>query len=389
MKGLNPLKRLVKNTLQRVRSQFTPITIISLHELASHHFQKHVITPTEQISFADDNDDACDYLQYQSYAPHDNCTVTRRETYTATLQNVLFAMRTGLVQLDAGVILESGVDQARIETVYEYPLGKPERLDGAYTSVWGQFTHNYGHWMIECLLRLYSVHVGVPKPVTLLMPDDLTPVQQASFDACVPDGVQVRYMPRKTHLNLETFTFVSHATSGTSFYFPPRPHLDYVRERIFKHYQIAPDANPQQRIYIRRGKANYRYVINEDAVIAALETRGFQAYYLEELTFEQQVRLFNSAEIVVSPHSSGLINLMFAPSSTTVIEISSHAPEPSFFFVAKAMQQRYGMLFAQEIGDQRNFPQRATDPTTLRELINKNLTIDTQALLQKIDDFAT
>ena len=63
-----------------------------------------------------------------------------------------------------------------------------------------------------------------------------------------------------------------------------------------------------------------RTVLNEDEVIALLESRGF-----ETLTMEGPVRAqaatFASAEAIVAAHGAALANLVFAPPGTAVVEL--------------------------------------------------------------------
>ena len=78
-----------------------------------------------------------------------------------------------------------------------------------------------------------------------------------------------------------------------------------------------------KKIYVSRARAQTRQVINEDAVTKFLSTLGFKTVYLEEMSILEQVALFANAEVVVSPHGSGLTNLVFCSPKTKVIELFS------------------------------------------------------------------
>jgi capsular polysaccharide biosynthesis protein len=54
-----------------------------------------------------------------------------------------------------------------------------------------------------------------------------------------------------------------------------------------------------------------------------LDRFGFTTLSLSGLSFEEQVRLFNNAEVIVSPHGAGLANLVFCKEGTKIIEIFS------------------------------------------------------------------
>ena len=74
---------------------------------------------------------------------------------------------------------------------------------------------------------------------------------------------------------------------------------------------------------------------------------GFRSYELSSFTFEQQVVLFASAEVVVGVHGAGFANIVFAPESIKVIEIASEEYCPSMYQdLAFCRRQQYQLVFA-------------------------------------------
>ncbi|MEQ9303260.1 MAG: glycosyltransferase family 61 protein [Marinoscillum sp.] len=61
-------------------------------------------------------------------------------------------------------------------------------------------------------------------------------------------------------------------------------------------------------VIISRSKTNRRRLVNENEIHQIL---GGDIVHLEEMTFDEQVRLFNQAKVVISPHGAGLTNLIF------------------------------------------------------------------------------
>ena len=85
-----------------------------------------------------------------------------------------------------------------------------------------------------------------------------------------------------------------------------------------------PDtARYPERIYISRNQARYRRVLNEDEVISLLSKYDFVKVVPESMSWEEQIALFANAKAIVSPHGSGLTNIMFCQPGTTVIELFS------------------------------------------------------------------
>lgn len=100
-----------------------------------------------------------------------------------------------------------------------------------------------------------------------------------------------------------------------------------------------------ERIYITRHKARYRKVINEQKVVDLLNQYGFTTIELETISVVEQVRLFANAKVIVSPHGSGLTNIMFCKPGTTVIElVSPNYIRHYYWVISKQLQLKYYYL---------------------------------------------
>ena len=77
----------------------------------------------------------------------------------------------------------------------------------------------------------------------------------------------------------------------------------------------------RRKVYISRKNATSRRLLNEDEIIEYLMGLGFEIIEAENLSFIDQVKLFSQAEVVVSPHGSGLSNIVFCNKKTKVIDL--------------------------------------------------------------------
>jgi len=77
-----------------------------------------------------------------------------------------------------------------------------------------------------------------------------------------------------------------------------------------------------KRIYVARGAAPRRRVLNEAAVETLLKAHGFISVNPGALSFADQVALFADAEIVVGPHGAGLTNCVFMAPGGALIELT-------------------------------------------------------------------
>jgi Glycosyltransferase 61 len=94
--------------------------------------------------------------------------------------------------------------------------------------------------------------------------------------------------------------------------------LNFIRDTFLPKSQML---NPNKRIYISRKNATARRILNESEIIEYLVGLGFEIIEAENLSFDNQVKLFTQAEVVVSPHGSGLSNIVFCNKKTKVIDL--------------------------------------------------------------------
>jgi hypothetical protein len=72
--------------------------------------------------------------------------------------------------------------------------------------------------------------------------------------------------------------------------------------------------------------------------LANTYTTKFQAVYLEGKTFEEQVKLFNNAKMIVLAHGAAMSNMFFCKKGTTVVEITCCSNFLFFGVIARNIQ---------------------------------------------------
>ena len=114
-----------------------------------------------------------------------------------------------------------------------------------------------------------------------------------------------------------------------------RPYIDpFVK--FIRHRLNIKAGSPDTLTYIRRPpKLLGRFIVNENSIMELLANiaseRGlkFNAVYLENENFKNQVALMARTKILVGLHGAGLVNCLFCEPGTKVIEISPH---PDFVY---------------------------------------------------------
>jgi len=95
--------------------------------------------------------------------------------------------------------------------------------------------------------------------------------------------------------------------------------LKYFLENILTNIKV-PEFKPK--IYIRRGGANYRNIVNEADLINKLRKLEYEIINPQHFEILEQMKIFSNAEVIISPLGSNMSNLIFCKKNTKIIEIS-------------------------------------------------------------------
>lgn len=111
------------------------------------------------------------------------------------------------------------------------------------------------------------------------------------------------------------------------------------------------EKKPTKRIYIKRNQSSNRRLINEEEIIEFLKKFDFEAINLELLSVYQQANLLAQAKVVISPHGSGLSNLVFCQKGTKIVEIfSPFYVYPCYWLVSNLVELEYYYIIGETLG---------------------------------------
>lgn len=221
-------------------------------------------------------------------------------------------------------------------------LARPTDLDHpvALLSCWR--SDNYYHWLIDALPRLRHLE-GSMTPDTKIYVPARKRYQRQSIAALGFRSEQIIAAKYSTHVASPRVMAASRRTQSCS-----QADCDYLHQRFTQ----GLSCQPSQRIFLSRRRRGIRSLVNEREIYSLLKPLGFRRVLLEDLAFDQQVKLFHSAEAIVAPHGAGLANLVFAQSGAQVLEITTpyrlygyHC----FYEIAHYRQQNYRALIANPV----------------------------------------
>jgi capsular polysaccharide biosynthesis protein len=172
--------------------------------------------------------------------------------------------------------------------------------------------HNYFHWLFEDLPSILRV-LKVNKNICAVRASDLPSFQIEAINVFFDNPIILEkdwFIAEKLIVSPKTPIDFTNTNSRNVVDILQSTFLDLISPKI-------PRTN---RIYISR-KVNNLPKELEILLQNYLIAEGFRIIALEHLTFQDQVKLFSSAEFVVAPHGAGLSNLIWSTDRVKVFEI--------------------------------------------------------------------
>jgi len=202
------------------------------------------------------------------------------------------------------------------------------------------WSSNYYHWLFDNLARLQVLNFlddEIKARVKILVGSKLSTFQSSSLAALGFKNIE--YIEDKNyrikHLLVPNFPLEQQGYDLDQ--------ILWLKNKILKNTEFDTTNTEliDLKILILRKPSAGRAFLNQDQILEALIPIGFKTFYLEELSFEQQVRLFKQAKYVVAAHGAGLANIIFADRAI-VIEIFAEQVFPCYFQLAKTLGLKYG-----------------------------------------------
>ncbi|ATJ92227.1 hypothetical protein HK16_16025 [Acetobacter senegalensis] len=202
--------------------------------------------------------------------------------------------------------------------------------------------HNYGHWLVELLPRLWLAEQFMT-PELLIVPHADHAMTHVIRDSIVLSSARPHQFLALDNQAVCFFKELSIVDGLTD-------HGVYMSPLAFAKTDIMRGAVPQiapQRLYVAR-PGSPRCVVQEENLLALLHRHGFRVVDPAGLTFLEQIQLFKNAECVVGVMGAGMTNILFCPPGAKVITLApATMPDTFFAFIAGLRGLEYHELRGQ------------------------------------------
>ena len=174
--------------------------------------------------------------------------------------------------------------------------------------------HHFGHFFVECLDRFWVMEQFPELKQCTVITDRL--IQSPYKEILSKLGYQFElsktiYTGPATWARFSKLYVPSLSTLKPIF---PKHIVDFLHDKIAP----APVETSPRGIFLSRSKLSTRQLSNELELIEKLKPHGIEPVYLEDYTFEQQISLMSSVDIVLGVIGSAFFNIIWAKAGTRV-----------------------------------------------------------------------
>ena len=247
----------------------------------------------------------------------------RPGTFVATIPAARVWGEGLVIAPDDRILDDVSIDFGLDMMVKEWRLEKLVKLDARVAVLSTAGGSIFYHWLFQLLPRIELIRrAGITlESVDYFLINDLAGrYKRNSLDAIGIGREKLLLSSELRYIQARELIVPSIVLRGGCY---PEWMRSFLRRTFLSDAKTVRSAD--RRLYLSRGEAQYRRVLNEDAVCDVLRPYGFEIVKLETLPFSEQAKLLSEAAVVVAAHGAGLSNIVFCDAGTKVIEI--FAPE--------------------------------------------------------------
>ena len=202
---------------------------------------------------------------------------------------------------------------------------------------------NYAHWLTEVLPRIVSfAQCNEFADVPILMDAGLHANMYRSLTLALPTARDLYLLPKDRRVNVDD----AYCVSPTGYIpFEPRggkvpghshgifsvAAIKLMVDSINRGLSVSPRGKQGGLIYVKRN-SNIRLLRNTSEIEAILVNAGFDIIEPERMSFDDQVRAFRSADVIVGATGAGMANLLFAHSSCKIYILMAEHPDMPYYY---------------------------------------------------------
>ncbi len=265
--------------------------------------------------------------------------IKKARIYTDLVQNVAVILKNNLIPEACFQKINSHVKNETYNVCLKKgtPRIKIKKNGKLLSLIQDASENNFSHWLLDILprLKIFEQNNSIEEIDYFLLPELKYSFQRETLEILNIPFNKILSDKQNRHIEADVLYVTDHpwhkkGNVQDEIIYIPEWIINWLREKFLVNAEYK---NISEKIYIDRSDSlfNHCQIINSDEVWEFLKNEGFSKIRSTEITFKNQIGLFNSATTIVGAHGAGLTNMIFSKSNTNIIEF---APEnhPNNFF---------------------------------------------------------
>ena len=282
--------------------------------------------------------------------------------YTDTIHDTAFIKSNYIIDgpsFQIRNLINSNVKNNKV-IIFNTPRFK-KKLRGLTLSILtgGAGNNNYWHWMYDVLPRLAIIQkkYNLGKIDNFLVPDLKYNFQIETLKLL---NIYKKSLPSVKYRHTESEILLS---TDHPWQFSNSAHNDinnipkwislWIRTTFLKNRKF--NKSNYKKIYIDRSDTKFNYlnkrkIKNEEEIKDYLKNKGFKILSLSKFKIIDQIKIFNSAKIIVGNHGAGFANIVYCKKNTKVIEFTNKYTAKVIKKVCSDINLNYFAIKGKQIG---------------------------------------
>jgi len=224
----------------------------------------------------------------------------------------------------------------------------PRKCRGRYFNLSLFWASGYYHWICDVLTRLHMVLPRLTPDIQVILPPRMTAWQSRSLELIgLPQNQWLQYTEKRPWKVEHLFYASPVAMTGDH----EAQSLQWMQGKILQACLTRREVPVgKRRLYVSRRRAAFRRIVNESELVPVLKKFNFDIIECESLSFDEQVRLFSDAEVVVGPHGAGLTNVIWCERGVKLFEIfEPGSVRRCYWSLAKTLDHDYACAIGRAV----------------------------------------
>ena len=226
-------------------------------------------------------------------------------------------------------------------------------IEGELVSLVGPGMAVWGHWLVDFLPRLYTLHVSgydINKQRYLLAHN----APQFAVELLKLIGIEgdllERYDEKTELVSCDNLIIPTYLRWGNHFSPLLKEAVAFIMRLVAAKQPLPPPPVMASRLFISRGTGRAQRTLNNREEIEAMAERlGFTIVDPVRYSIAEQIALFLGGRQIIGEYGSGMHNSMFSPAGAAVCALRGTSLHPTFIQsgLCNALDQEIGYVLAE------------------------------------------